>query len=114
VFGLAVVLEGGHYLAEPNPTPAAWFLGFSAFVAGALLLLGFLTPIVGAIVAAEALGVAVSLFPICTQSLFDSKASMVFALTMLVALIALGPGRFSLDARVFGRREIIIPPISRS
>jgi hypothetical protein len=31
-----------------------------------------------------------------------------------VAVVFLGPGAFSLDARLFGRREIIIPPVSRS
>jgi hypothetical protein len=30
---------------------------------------------------------------------------------MLVAVIVLGPGAFSVDARLFGRREIIIPPM---
>jgi hypothetical protein len=29
---------------------------------------------------------------------------------MLLALILIGPGAFSVDARLFGRREIIIPP----
>ncbi len=34
---------------------------------------------------------------------------------ILAAVIALlGPGAYSLDARLFGRREIIIPPASRS
>ena len=33
---------------------------------------------------------------------------------MLVAVIFLGPGAFSVDARVFGPREIIIPPMSPS
>jgi hypothetical protein len=42
--------------------------------------------------------------------LFDSKPALIFALTMLLAIIGAGPGRFSVDARVFGRREIIIPP----
>lgn len=28
---------------------------------------------------------------------------------MSLALLMLGPGAFSLDARLFGRREIIIP-----
>jgi uncharacterized membrane protein YphA (DoxX/SURF4 family) len=30
------------------------------------------------------------------------------------ALVLLGPGAFSLDARLFGRREIIIPEGGRS
>jgi hypothetical protein len=29
------------------------------------------------------------------------------------ALALLGPGAFSLDGRLFGRREIVIPPSSR-
>ncbi len=32
---------------------------------------------------------------------------------ILVALVFLGPGAFSLDARLFGRREIIIPGTHR-
>jgi uncharacterized membrane protein YphA (DoxX/SURF4 family) len=40
-------------------------------------------------------------------------------MTMFVAVVAatvilLGPGAFSLDARLFGRREIIIPGASHS
>jgi hypothetical protein len=30
------------------------------------------------------------------------------------ALVLLGPGAFSIDARLFGRREIIIPEARRS
>jgi len=30
----------------------------------------------------------------------------------VLALIGLGPGAYSLDARLFGRREIVIPAIS--
>jgi hypothetical protein len=31
-----------------------------------------------------------------------------------IALVCLGPGAFSLDARLFGRREIIIPDSASS
>jgi uncharacterized membrane protein YphA (DoxX/SURF4 family) len=79
-------------------------------VAGGLLLIGFLTPIVGAVVGVATVAVAFSVLPGCTPNVFDSKPAVVFALTMLLTLIGLGPGAFSVDARVFGRREIIIPP----
>jgi uncharacterized membrane protein YphA (DoxX/SURF4 family) len=78
--------------------------------AGVLLLVGFLTPLVALLVTAGAGGVAFSLLPACSQNLFDSKISVIFGFTMLVAILGLGPGAFSVDARVFGRREIIIPP----
>jgi len=113
VLGIAVLLEGGFYIWGSSPTPAAWFVGCGAFVAGAMLLFGLLTPVVGAMVGVGALGVALSLFPVCTPSVFDSKASLIFGVTMLLTVVSLGPGRFSVDARVFGRREIIIPPRTR-
>jgi uncharacterized membrane protein YphA (DoxX/SURF4 family) len=110
VFGISLILEGGFYFKEPSATSVVWFVGLAALAGGGLLLIGFLTPIVGAAVGACALSVALSLFPSSTPTLFDSKPAAVFALTMLVTLIGLGPGAFSVDARVFGRREIIIPP----
>ena len=57
-------------------------------------------------------GVALSLLPASTPSVFDSKPALIFALTILLTIIGVGPGRFSVDARLFGRREIIIPPAS--
>jgi len=104
------MLEGGFYLREPNPTSAAWLIGLAAVAGGGLLLIGLFTPIVGATVGAGAIGVGVSLLPACSPNVFDSQSALVFALTMLLTVIGLGPGAFSVDARVFGRREVIIPP----
>jgi uncharacterized membrane protein YphA (DoxX/SURF4 family) len=110
VLGMAILTQGSFYIGEPNPTTATWFMGLSAFASGALLLAGFATPIIGALVAVAAAAVGLSLLPGCVPTLFDSKISLIFGLTMLVTIIGLGPGAFSLDARMFGRREIIIPP----
>ena len=110
VLGLVLLVEGGFYIGAANSTSATWFMSLSAFVTGALLIVGSLTPIVGAVVAAGAIGVAFSLLPACVPNLFDSRISLIFGLTMLVTIIGLGPGAYSLDARMFGRREIIIPP----
>jgi hypothetical protein len=41
--------------------------------------------------------------------LFDAKLPIILAASMLVAIMLLGPGAFSIDARMYGRREIIIP-----
>lgn len=84
-------------------------LGIGGVAAGGLLLIGFLTPIVGIVVGLAGIGVGCSVFPSCTPTLFTSFVALVFALAILLAIIIMGPGAFSVDARLFGRREIIIP-----
>lgn len=52
--------------------------------------------------------------PALSVKALDSPLSVVFVITMSVAIILLGPGAYSLDARLFGRRKIIIPRPHRS
>ena len=110
VLGAAVITEGIFYFTLTDSALAAWFSGCLALAAGALLLAGFLTPIAAAVIGAGAVAVGLSLLPPASPNFFDSRSSLVFAITMLVAIAGLGPGAFSVDARIFGRREIIIPP----
>jgi uncharacterized membrane protein YphA (DoxX/SURF4 family) len=110
VFGVALLMQGACYATETNASPAAGILGAVTLAAGGLLFIGFLTPIAGVMAAMGAIGVAVSWLPGCTQNLFDSRLALAFGSAMLAAIIALGPGSLSIDARLFGRREIIIPP----
>jgi uncharacterized membrane protein YphA (DoxX/SURF4 family) len=109
VFGITVLIEGLFYLKQTNPTAATWSAGLLALITGAMLIAGFLTPIAGALVGLAAIGLALSLIPEPTPNLWDSQTAIILGLTILVAIIGLGPGAFSVDARVFGRREIIIP-----
>jgi len=109
VFGIALLVQGEFYLRAADSQPAAWFVGLSALAAGVLMLIGFFTPIVGAVVGIGTIAIGLSWLPACTPSLFESRTTLVFAVTMLVAIIVLGPGAISVDARIFGRREIIIP-----
>jgi uncharacterized membrane protein YphA (DoxX/SURF4 family) len=110
IIGLALLVQGGYYLREPGAATAAWAVGSAAIVAGGLLLIGFSTPLTCGAVVLGALGIWLSRLPACTPTLFDSKASAVFAITILLAIVGLGPGAFSVDAYLFGRREIIFPP----
>jgi putative oxidoreductase len=65
--------------------------------AGALFLIGLWTPIVGALIAATELWVAVH----------GSEPRLSFLLATTGAATAmLGPGAYSLDARLFGRRHL--------
>jgi zinc transporter ZupT len=59
-------------------------------------------------------GTEISRLPESSSMSLDSKTSEILALTIAASIVLLGPGAFSLDARLFGHREIIIPPSSRS
>ncbi|PWU07848.1 MAG: hypothetical protein C5B51_08980 [Terriglobia bacterium] len=109
VIGVAIVVQGGSILGAPDATAASWIVGLSAVASGCMMLAGFLTPLAGIIVGLDVLGIAVSVLPVPASVVFDSRPAVIFGLTILLAIIGAGPGRFSVDARMFGRREIIIP-----
>lgn len=110
VLGLILLVQGGFYLGVPNPAPAMWVVGIAALAAGAALVVGLLTTLAAVLAGLGAAGVGLSLLPACNRTLLDSRAAIVLAATMLVAVLLMGPGAFSGDARLFGRRQIIIPP----
>ena len=108
------VIQGGFYLTgKPASLTAAWLGAVVGLGSGAALLMGLLTPVAGVIAGMGALGIGFSLWPPPAFNLFDAKLSLVLTSIMIVAVVFLGPGRFSLDARLFGHREIIIPPAPR-
>lgn len=70
------------------------------------LLLGFMTPIMAVVIGLSA--AALFLF-----KAFDSNQSAFNVIVLTTAIALLGPGAFSIDARMFGRREILIPHTQR-
>jgi uncharacterized membrane protein YphA (DoxX/SURF4 family) len=112
--GLTSIAAGLFYLAGPsNPATGRWLLGFILITSGAALVVGFFTPFAGLLVGLCFLGVALSWFPAPAWSVQDVRILAVGILITAVVLALLGPGAFSLDGRLFGRREIVIPPSSR-
>jgi putative oxidoreductase len=78
---------------------AALFLRCASLVVAVLLLIGLATPVVGIVDAALQLGILI------LGKRYDSSSLVAAALGM--ALTMLGPGAWSLDARVFGRKRIV-------
>jgi uncharacterized membrane protein YphA (DoxX/SURF4 family) len=87
----------------------AWGLAVLAFAGGAFLLAGLMTPFVALLVASGGIGIALSWLPLPTGGVFDSYLAIINLIVLSIAIALLGPGAFSLDARMFGRREITIP-----
>jgi hypothetical protein len=44
----------------------------------------------------------------------EARSTAALATVIAAALVCLGPGAFSLDGRLYGRREIVIPDTSPS
>ena len=89
--------------------PTLWIAGSLMIVIGVALFVGVLTPIVSALATICYLWRALlpALAAGAANRIGASEALTLAAVSF--ALVFLGPGAFSLDARFFGRREIIIP-----
>ena len=112
--GLSLIVLGVGYVQWPNPGVTGWGLAALAFTSGAFLLAGLMTPLVSILVAMSGIAIALAWIPLPGQNLFDSYLAIINLIVLSVAIALLGPGAFSLDARMFGRREITIPSSSHS
>lgn len=104
------VIKGGVYLlGQDNLTPGMFIVGSLAVASGISLLPGFLTPI-ASISGMLSSALAFSWLPVTAQNSFDNWLSILFLTGTVAAVVLLGPGAYSIDSKLFGRREIIIPP----
>lgn len=112
--GIVALLQGAFYLADSATSTVSMRLGgLVGLAAGMALLIGVLTPLAGIVAGLGVLGTGFSMFAAPMPNLLDEKLPVILTAIMGAAIAFLGPGAFSLDARLFGRREIIIPPRSK-
>jgi uncharacterized membrane protein YphA (DoxX/SURF4 family) len=108
--GFAAVAEAGAYLAAHlDAATVIWVVGVLSVAGGALLVVGFLTPFAGAAIGFCIVSLPFVQFNGIAGNLVEARRYALLALVADVAIVLLGPGAFSLDARLFGRREIVIP-----
>jgi uncharacterized membrane protein YphA (DoxX/SURF4 family) len=91
-----------------------WSLGLLTLLAGVAVILGLLTAAATVLIALGAMGTALSWFPAPAPNLFDQMLSTALVIVVAVAIALLGPGAWSVDARLFGLRTITIPRTPRA
>lgn len=104
--GASAILEAALALVEDHSLLSVVVAFFDA-VAGLALILGFLTPIVSALLAAGGAAILLGLHSVVLR-LLDSQMARFEFVVIAAALAILGPGATSIDARLFGRREVAI------
>jgi uncharacterized membrane protein YphA (DoxX/SURF4 family) len=109
--GAIATVQGILYLSESvDRAPFTIAIALVLVVGGGALVIGLLTPVASLLVGLCTLGIALSWFPASAIALISPRLMAFGVIITAVALALLGPGAFSVDGYLFGRREIVIPP----
>ena len=107
VVGGGATIQGVLALRQPSELNVLMWVGaVLAVVSGLAVLAGFVTPASGVVAGLATFGIVAMRAP--PPGFIDGLAASILAIDA-AALALLGPGALSLDARLFGRREIVIP-----
>jgi uncharacterized membrane protein YphA (DoxX/SURF4 family) len=98
-----MILADGHGVIEPVALVAG-----SVAIAALALIIGFATPIASGWLLAIGLLTLANFELARRPQLLEGKISQIEFVAICAALIWLGPGALSMDAHLYGRREIDI------
>jgi uncharacterized membrane protein YphA (DoxX/SURF4 family) len=79
---------------------------------GLLIITGYRTRPAAIAAMVAIIGDMISLTSTHSLEMVDTRAIEVLGIMIALSVACLGPGAFSLDSRLFGRREIVIPKSS--
>jgi uncharacterized membrane protein YphA (DoxX/SURF4 family) len=96
----ALLITAAHHAAASTLAAAL------AIITSLALIIGLMTPIATALLCLGGLAATIDSGIAGYMPLFESWIARFEFIVMSAALICLGPGAFSLDARLYGRREI--------
>jgi uncharacterized membrane protein YphA (DoxX/SURF4 family) len=108
VIGVTTAWQGV-FCFTTNAGTVIRIVGGIAVLTGVLLVIGFRTRLASFLIALAIAAISLQTSSSPTREPFDPWLPTLFAETMSIAVVFLGPGAFSLDAYRYGRREIIIP-----
>jgi uncharacterized membrane protein YphA (DoxX/SURF4 family) len=111
--GGIATLQGAMYLSRmEEPTATSWAAGLLLIVGAIGLITGLMTPGAAAAVTLCTIFIAATWSHPADWAILDGPGT-VLVIVDAVALAALGPGAYSVDAYLFGRREIVMPNLPR-
>jgi putative oxidoreductase len=114
ILGLYLATSGFELLASGVRHNAQFLTVVGGFwiAVAALIAIGAFTPIVQ-VAAALSIGARLALDPAIDAGTGRALLLMggMFAITVAISLAMMGPGAYSLDAYLFGRKQIHIPPL---
>ncbi|MGC4941655.1 DoxX family protein [Kribbella sp. DT2] len=96
--GLAATASGFEQMGVPAPTLSAYYAAGAELIAGAALILGFLTTVAGVLLALDMAGAF--LFVHLSNGVFVAEGGWELVVVLGLAaltLAAVGPGRYSID-----------------
>jgi uncharacterized membrane protein YphA (DoxX/SURF4 family) len=103
-------VQGAAYLAgSSDPVARGWVAGIVLGASGIALMIGFLTPFASVAIAVLTLAAAAAWLPGPAGDLLHPRFAQILVAVVAASLAFLGPGAHSVDCRLFGRREIVIP-----
>jgi uncharacterized membrane protein YphA (DoxX/SURF4 family) len=97
----SLLIDATHHAAAGSTLAAALMI-----ITSLALIIGLMTPIATVLLCFGGIVVTIDSGIAGYLPLFESSIARLEFIVMSAALICLGPGAFSLDARLYGRREI--------
>ena len=113
--GIALLACGViHFVAWQEASVLILTVAALSSICGLLLLFGLFNWLACTLSALISSGAALALITLPVSNVSSATVSDMITAVIAIALLCLGPGAYSLDARRHGRREIIIPARARS
>ena len=104
--GVTLIAQSLTYIGSTKLSVLSWVVTALVLIIASCLLVGFMTPVAALVIGLGAIALALT-------SLFQTNQILLNVIVLTIAIALLGPGAFSIDARMFGRREILIPNTPR-
>jgi uncharacterized membrane protein YphA (DoxX/SURF4 family) len=114
LLGVTVAWQASMFAGMPDVSALPWAIACAAWLSGAFLLAGWLTPASSAVAGASFVIVTVARDPAIASALPLNGIGSGCMIVVALAVSLLGPGAYSIDARWFGRREIVFTGDSSS